>query len=179
MTAKPIIWAQQPATAAPPARPVRPSARQMAAEEMGRVRATPMTTETMIPMKKGWRLRGPHDGLSHGGGGLAHRGGNEGGEADTRQHRDDGRHQNIDLRLLTDGPYPARRPESSSTNRRRQRAAGSAHGVGGEAHGDQGEQHQRRGLQCPADRPPPCRGPPWRSTGRRWCRPRPPRPCRW
>ena len=41
MTAKPTIWAQQPATAAPPASPVRPSAKQMAAEEMGSVRAMP------------------------------------------------------------------------------------------------------------------------------------------
>ena len=53
MTAKPTIWAQQPATAAPPASPVRPNAKQMAAEEMGSVRAMPMTTETMMPMKKG------------------------------------------------------------------------------------------------------------------------------
>ena len=53
ITAKPIIWAQHPATAAPPARPVSPRAAQMAAEEMGRVRATPITTDTMMPMKKG------------------------------------------------------------------------------------------------------------------------------
>ena len=53
ITAKPTIWAQQPATAAPPARPVSPRAAQMAAEEMGKVRATPMTTDTMMPMKKG------------------------------------------------------------------------------------------------------------------------------
>ena len=53
MTAKPTIWAQQPATAAPPASPVRPSAKQMAAEEMGSVRAMPMMTDTRIPMKKG------------------------------------------------------------------------------------------------------------------------------
>ena len=53
ITAKPTIWAQQPATAAPPARPVRLRAAQMAAEEMGRVRATPMTTLTKMPMKKG------------------------------------------------------------------------------------------------------------------------------
>ncbi len=55
-TAKPTIWAQHPATAAPPARPVRAMAAQMAAEEMGRVRATPMTTETRMPMRKGWRM---------------------------------------------------------------------------------------------------------------------------
>ena len=53
ITAKPIICAQQPATAAPPASPVSPRAAQIAAEEMGSVSATPMTTETMIPMKKG------------------------------------------------------------------------------------------------------------------------------
>ena len=51
--AKPTIWVQQPATAAPPARPVRPRAAQMAALEMGRVRATPTITETRMPMKKG------------------------------------------------------------------------------------------------------------------------------
>ena len=53
-TAKPTMLAQQPATAAPPARPVRPMAAQMAAEEMGRVRATPMTTDTRMPIQKGW-----------------------------------------------------------------------------------------------------------------------------
>ena len=53
MTAKPIIWAQQPATAAPPARPVRPSAAQMAAEEMGSVSATPTITDTRMPMTSG------------------------------------------------------------------------------------------------------------------------------
>ena len=53
MTAKPTIWAQQPATAAPPARPTRPKEAQMAAEEMGRVRAMPTSTDTTMPMKKG------------------------------------------------------------------------------------------------------------------------------
>ena len=52
--AKPTMLAQQPATAAPPASPVRPMAAQMAAEEMGRVRATPMTTDTRMPIQKGW-----------------------------------------------------------------------------------------------------------------------------
>ena len=99
--------------------------------------------------EEGLELRGPHDGLSHGGGGLAHRGGNEGGEADTRQHRDDGRHQNVDLSLLTDGLTQL--GGQNGDEQHRQRAAGSAHGVGGEAHRDQGEQHQRRGLQRPAD----------------------------
>ena len=37
MTAKPIICAQQPATAAPPASPVRDNAAQIAAEEIGNV----------------------------------------------------------------------------------------------------------------------------------------------
>ena len=53
ITAKPIIWAQQPATAAPPARPVSPNAAQMAALLIGRVSATPTSTETRMPMKKG------------------------------------------------------------------------------------------------------------------------------
>ena len=52
-TAKPTICAQQPATAAPPARPVRPKAAQIAAEEIGRVKAIPTTTETRIPIQKG------------------------------------------------------------------------------------------------------------------------------
>ena len=53
MTANPTIWAQQPATAAPPASPVRPRAAQMAAEEIGSVRATPTTTETRMPIQNG------------------------------------------------------------------------------------------------------------------------------
>ena len=53
ITAKPIIWAQHPATAAPPARPVSPSAAQIAAEEIGSVRAMPTMTETRIPIRKG------------------------------------------------------------------------------------------------------------------------------
>ena len=52
-TAKPTIWAQHPASAAPPASPVSPRAAQMAADEMGSVSAMPMTTDTMTPMKKG------------------------------------------------------------------------------------------------------------------------------
>ena len=53
MTAKPTICAQQPATAAPPARPVSVSAAQIAALEMGSVSAMPMTTDTTTPMTKG------------------------------------------------------------------------------------------------------------------------------
>ena len=53
ITAKPIIWAQQPATAAPPARPVSPRAAQMAAEDMGSVSAMPTSTETTMPIRKG------------------------------------------------------------------------------------------------------------------------------
>ena len=53
ITAKPIICAQQPATAAPPASPVRPNAAQIAAEEIGRVSAMPMITDTTMPMRKG------------------------------------------------------------------------------------------------------------------------------
>ena len=53
ITANPTIWAQQPARAAPPARPVSPSAAQMAADDMGSVRAMPTTTETMMPMNSG------------------------------------------------------------------------------------------------------------------------------
>ena len=55
ITAKPTICAQQPATAAPPARPVSPSAAQIAAEEIGSVSAIPMITDTTMPMRKGCR----------------------------------------------------------------------------------------------------------------------------
>ena len=54
ITAKPTICAQQPATAAPPASPVRLRTEQMAAEEMGSVRAIPTKTDTRIPIRKGW-----------------------------------------------------------------------------------------------------------------------------
>ena len=54
MTAKPTIRAQHPATAAPPASPVNPRTEQMAAEEMGKVSATPTKTETRMPIRKGW-----------------------------------------------------------------------------------------------------------------------------
>ena len=53
MTAKPTMFAQQPARAAPPARPVSESAAQMAADEIGRVSAMPTTTEMMMPMMNG------------------------------------------------------------------------------------------------------------------------------
>ena len=54
ITAKPIIFAQQPATAAPPASPVSPNAAHIAAELIGRVSAIPTTTETIIPITSGW-----------------------------------------------------------------------------------------------------------------------------
>ena len=53
ITAKPTICAQQPATAAPPARPVNPRAAQMAAEEIGSVSAIPTMTETRMPIQNG------------------------------------------------------------------------------------------------------------------------------
>ena len=56
ITAKPTICAQQPATAAPPASPVRPSAAQIAADEIGSVSAIPTNTETRIPIRNGCRL---------------------------------------------------------------------------------------------------------------------------
>ena len=40
MTAKPTIWAQQPATAAPPASPVSPSTEQIAALEIWNLSTT-------------------------------------------------------------------------------------------------------------------------------------------
>ena len=53
MTAKPTMFAQQPASAAPPERPVRVSTWQMAAEEMGSVSAMPTSAETSMPIQKG------------------------------------------------------------------------------------------------------------------------------
>ena len=52
-TAKPIICAQHPAVAAPPARPSRLSMIQMAALLIGRVSAIPIRAETSIPIKNG------------------------------------------------------------------------------------------------------------------------------
>ena len=51
--AKPIIWAQQPAVAAPPASPSKFSMMQIAALLIGRVRAMPIRADTRMPMKKG------------------------------------------------------------------------------------------------------------------------------
>lgn len=56
MIAKPIICAQQPAVAAPAASPSIPSITQMATELMGRVRAQPTMTETVIPIQNGLSL---------------------------------------------------------------------------------------------------------------------------
>ena len=53
ITANPTICAQHPATAAPPARPVKPRTAQIAAEEIGSVSATPTRTDTAIPIQKG------------------------------------------------------------------------------------------------------------------------------
>ena len=47
MAAKPIIWQQQPTTAAPAATPERPMEMPMAADEMGRVSATPRARQPM------------------------------------------------------------------------------------------------------------------------------------
>ena len=52
-TAKPTMFAQQPATAAPPASPVSESAAQMAADEIGSVSAMPTMTDTRMPMTNG------------------------------------------------------------------------------------------------------------------------------
>ena len=56
ITAKPTICAQHPATAAPPAKPVKPKAAQIAAELIGKVKATPIITETIIPIIKGFKV---------------------------------------------------------------------------------------------------------------------------
>jgi hypothetical protein len=53
MKAKPTICAQHPATAAPPASPVSPRAAQIAAEDIGSVRAMPTITDTSIPIING------------------------------------------------------------------------------------------------------------------------------
>ena len=99
--------------------------------------------------EEGLQLRGPHDEPAHGAGRRADGGGDQGGDADAGEHRDDGRYQNVDLRLLADGL--ADLAGQNRHKQHRQRPSGPAHEVGGEAHGDQGEQHQGRGLQRPAD----------------------------
>ncbi len=53
ITAKPIICAQHPAVAAPPAIPESPSIMHSAALEIGAVRASPTRTATIIPIQKG------------------------------------------------------------------------------------------------------------------------------
>ena len=53
ITANPTIWAQHPATAAPPASPVRERAAQIAALLIGSVSAIPTITDTRIPIKNG------------------------------------------------------------------------------------------------------------------------------
>ena len=52
-TAKPIICAAQPTTAAPPAKPPSPIAIQIAALEVGSVNKIPTTTAMTIPMSSG------------------------------------------------------------------------------------------------------------------------------
>lgn len=53
ITANPIMLAQHPTVAAPPARPDRPSIMQIAALLIGRVRIIPIATDTMMPMISG------------------------------------------------------------------------------------------------------------------------------
>ena len=47
------ICAEQPASAAPPAIPAIPMEAHSAAEDMGRVRTIPTTTDTTAPIRKG------------------------------------------------------------------------------------------------------------------------------
>lgn len=53
ITANPSICTQQPTTAAPPAIPLMPIAIASAALEIGAVKAIPITTEMIIPIKNG------------------------------------------------------------------------------------------------------------------------------
>src|SRR5574344_2303585 len=53
MTANPIICAEQPAVAAPPASPPSPSMIAIAADEIGSVRIIPITTLKIIPIRNG------------------------------------------------------------------------------------------------------------------------------
>ena len=57
ITAKPTIWAQQPARAAPPARPVSPRAAHIAAELIGRVSAIRGDDTTALPFSRWPRRR--------------------------------------------------------------------------------------------------------------------------
>jgi len=121
--------------------------------------------------EEGLQLCGPHDEPAHGAGRRADGGGDQGGNADARQSGDDGRYQNVDLRLLADGL--ADLAGQNRHEQHRQRPSGPAHIVGGKAHGNQGIQHQGRRLQRPSDGHRHAR-PTWPSTGRRWCRSRRP-----
>lgn len=56
VTAKPIIWQQQPIVAAPAARPERLMVIQRAADEIGSVKTIPTITDTIIPMINGFCL---------------------------------------------------------------------------------------------------------------------------
>ena len=53
ITAKPIICAQHPAVAAPPAKPLKPRIIAIAAELIGKVKIIPIVTLKTIPIQKG------------------------------------------------------------------------------------------------------------------------------
>ena len=64
ITAKPIIWAQHPAKAAPAAKPLSPNITPIAALDIGAVKAIPIKTATTIDMKNGcmftpWLIKSP------------------------------------------------------------------------------------------------------------------------
>ena len=75
----------------------------MAAEEMGSVRAMPMTTETRIPIQKGWstvaHLTKSPTALAA----VPMAGAHQGGEGYTRENGHQRRHQNVNLGLFADG----------------------------------------------------------------------------
>ena len=149
MTAKPTIWAQHPASAAPPASPVSPRAAQMAADEMGSVSAMPMTTDTMTPMKKGCSS-------------VAHMMNPPTDEASAPIHGAAIRASPQPPRMVTAGVTMmstfvslghglAQLGATTATTSTAKGAARAACVVGGEAHSGQREQHERRGVQRVSD----------------------------
>lgn len=101
-TAKPTMFAQQPARAAPPARPVRLRAAQIAAEDIGSVSAMPTDDGNEHAHDKRLLSRSPFYERSDGHCALADGGRDEVSRADADEDRDYRRHENVDLSLLRD-----------------------------------------------------------------------------
>ena len=140
MTAKPTICAQQPATAAPPARPVTDRGagyrqRQRDADYDGYGYAH----------EEGLKLGSEHDELSYPACGYAYRLCDEVSEADSDEYRHERRHEDVHLRLL--GDDLAELAGDYRYYQDGERAARAAEAVGSPADGRKGKEHQRRAVQ--------------------------------